>query len=140
MEEAQHLCDRIAILAAGRIVAEGTSTSLIALAGATTLRFSVVDGLDVGTLSREAGIEFNVQGEVASATLANAQAELLRLLQYVERAASSWSIRGRSTDARRRLSRRHGGPGVRFIRLTLRQAEYDLVAYMRSARTVISAS
>ena len=33
MEEAQHLCDRIAILAAGRIVAEGTSTSLIALAG-----------------------------------------------------------------------------------------------------------
>ncbi len=86
MEEAQHLCDRIAILAAGRIVAEGTSTSLIALAGATTLRFSVVDGLDVGTLSREAGIEFNVQGEVASATLANAQAELLRLLQYVERA------------------------------------------------------
>jgi ABC-2 type transport system ATP-binding protein len=86
MEEAQHLCDRIAILAAGSIVAEGTSTSLIALAGATTLRFSVVDGLDVGTLSREAGIEFNVQGEVASATLANAQAELLRLLQYVERA------------------------------------------------------
>ena len=86
MEEAQNLSARIAILAAGRIVAEGSSTALIALAGATTLRCSVVDGLDVGTLSREAGIEFNVQGEVASATLANAQAELLRLLQYVERA------------------------------------------------------
>src|SRR6202142_585500 len=33
MEEAQHLCDRITSPSAGRIVAEGTSASLIALAG-----------------------------------------------------------------------------------------------------------
>jgi ABC-2 type transport system ATP-binding protein len=85
MEEAQHLCDRIAILAAGRIVAEGTSTSLIALAGTTTVRFNVVDGLDVASLSNGVGIDFHVAGDVVSAALANAQSELLRLLQYVER-------------------------------------------------------
>jgi ABC-2 type transport system ATP-binding protein len=85
MEEAQHLCDRIAILAAGRIVAEGTSTSLIALAGTTTVRFNVVDGLDVAALSNGAGIDFHVAGDVVSAALADAQSELLRLLQYVER-------------------------------------------------------
>jgi ABC-2 type transport system ATP-binding protein len=84
MEEAQHLCDRIAILSAGRVVAEGTSTSLIALAGTTTVRFVYVEGLDVAALSREAGIEFSVQGEVVSATLATAQSQLLRLLHYVE--------------------------------------------------------
>jgi ABC-2 type transport system ATP-binding protein len=85
MEEAQHLCDRIAILAAGRIVAEGTSTSLIALAGTTTVRFNVVDGLDVAALSNGAGVAFRVAGDVVSAALVNAQSELLRLLRYVER-------------------------------------------------------
>jgi len=85
MEEAQHLCDRIAILAAGRIVAEGTSTSLIALTGTTTVRFNVVHGLDVAALSNGAGIDFHVAGDVVSAALVSAQSELLRLLQYVER-------------------------------------------------------
>jgi ABC-2 type transport system ATP-binding protein len=85
MEEAQHLCDRIAILSAGRIVAEGTSTSLIAMAGSTTVRFDVVEGLDVDTLARETGIAFAVQGDLVVATLNAAQPELLRLLQYVER-------------------------------------------------------
>ncbi|MGD0852217.1 MAG: ABC transporter ATP-binding protein [Acidimicrobiales bacterium] len=86
MEEAQHLCDRIAILAAGRIVAEGTSTSLIALAGATTLRFEAVAGLDVAALSRGTGIEFRLDGDVVSATLEHAQSALLRLLQHLESA------------------------------------------------------
>jgi len=84
MEEAQHLCDRIAILAAGRIVAEGTSTSLIALAGTTTVRFNVVAALDVEVLSRETGIAFREAGDYVSATLERAQSDLLRLLQYVE--------------------------------------------------------
>jgi ABC-2 type transport system ATP-binding protein len=85
MEEAQHLCDRIAILATGRIVAEGTSTSLIALAGTTTVRFSGVDGLDVASLSNATGIDFHVAGDVVSAALTNAQSELLALLAHVER-------------------------------------------------------
>ena len=85
MEEAQHLCDRIAILAAGRIVAEGTSTSLIALAGTTTVRFNLTVGLDVAALSRAAGIDFQVRGDMVSATLPRAQSQLLALLQHVER-------------------------------------------------------
>ena len=85
MEEAQHLCDRIAILAAGRIVAEGTSTSLIALAGTTTVRFNHTLGLDVAALSRAAGIDFQVRGDMVSATLPRAQSQLLALLQHVER-------------------------------------------------------
>lgn len=85
MEEAQHLCDRIAILAAGRIVAEGTSTSLIALAGTTTVRFNLTVGLDVAALSRVAGIDFQVRGDVVSATLPRAQSQLLALLGHVER-------------------------------------------------------
>ena len=87
MEEAQHLCDRIAILAAGRIVAEGTSTSLIALAGTTTVRFNLTVGLDVAALSRAAGIDFQVRGDVVSATLPRAQSQLLALLGHVEREA-----------------------------------------------------
>jgi ABC-2 type transport system ATP-binding protein len=85
MEEAQHLCDRIAIMATGRIVAEGTSTSLIALAGTTTVRFNRTLGLDVAQLSRTTGIEFSLRGDLVSATLANAQSQLLSLLQHVER-------------------------------------------------------
>ncbi len=84
MEEAQHLCDRIAILSSGRVVAEGTSTSLIALAGTTTVRFDLVDGLDVEALSRVVQSEFRVSGDVVSATLGAAQSQLLRLLQHVE--------------------------------------------------------
>jgi ABC-2 type transport system ATP-binding protein len=86
MEEAQHLCDRIAILAAGRIVAEGTSTSLIARAGTTTVRFGATAGLDVAALSNSTGIEFRVEGDVVVAALERAQPDLLRLLQHVERA------------------------------------------------------
>jgi ABC-2 type transport system ATP-binding protein len=85
MEEAQHLCDRIAILAAGRIVAEGTSTSLIALAGETTVRFDAVPGLDVAALSRATAIDFHVVGDVVSAAIPDAQGQLLRLLQHAER-------------------------------------------------------
>ncbi|MGB8196892.1 MAG: ABC transporter ATP-binding protein [Acidimicrobiales bacterium] len=85
MEEAQHLCDRIAILAGGRIVAEGTSTTLIALAGETTVRFDHQPGLDVVALSEKTGIDFRVIGDVVSAAVPDAQRSLFRLLQHAER-------------------------------------------------------
>jgi len=84
MEEAQRLCDRIAILAAGRIVAEGTSASLIALAGETMVRFDFEPGLDIVALSQISGIDFRVVGDVVTATIPRAQAQLLRLLQHAE--------------------------------------------------------
>ncbi len=85
MEEAQHLCDRIAILAGGRIVAEGTSTTLIALAGETTVRFDHQPGLDVVALSEKTGIDFRVIGDMVSAAVPDAQRSLFRLLQHAER-------------------------------------------------------
>jgi ABC-2 type transport system ATP-binding protein len=84
MEEAQHLCDRIAILATGRIVAEGTSSTLIALAGTTSVRFTNDDALDIDALSSATHISLHVVGDSVSAELANAQEDLLRLLHYCE--------------------------------------------------------
>jgi ABC-2 type transport system ATP-binding protein len=55
------------------------------LTGTTSVRFDAVDGLDVASLSREVGIDFRVEGDVVTATLAQAQSQLLALLQYVER-------------------------------------------------------
>jgi ABC-2 type transport system ATP-binding protein len=83
MEEAQHLCDRVAIMASGRIVAEGTASSLISLAGTTTIRFASV-GLDISALSRATDVAFQMDGDVVSATVTNAQEALLRLLRWSE--------------------------------------------------------
>jgi ABC-2 type transport system ATP-binding protein len=83
MEEAQHLCDRVAIMASGRIVAEGTASSLISLAGTTTIRFASV-GLDISALSRATDVAFQMDGDVVSATVTDAQEALLRLLRWSE--------------------------------------------------------
>lgn len=85
MEEAQHLCDRIAIMSEGRIVAEGTSSSLISLAGATSIRFTRSDTVHLVQLVRETEIDFRLLGDVVSATVDDAQASLLRLLRWCER-------------------------------------------------------
>ena len=51
MDEAEHLADRIAIIAAGRIVAEGTPATLGGRAQmAARIRFSLPDGLDTEAL------------------------------------------------------------------------------------------
>ena len=86
MEEAQHLCDRIAIMSEGRIVAEGTSSSLIALTGTTTIRFARSGAVDVERLVRETQIDFRIQGDVVSANVDDAQTSLLGVLQWCERA------------------------------------------------------
>lgn len=57
MEEAQALCDRIAIIDAGRIIAEGTPAELIAeYAGGSTLRLRVQGPVDQETLLVENGV------------------------------------------------------------------------------------
>jgi ABC-2 type transport system ATP-binding protein len=85
MEEAQHLCDRIAILATGKIVAEGTSSTLIALSGTTSVRFARDESLDLDALSSATNIALRVVGDKVSADLAHAQEDLLRLLHYCEK-------------------------------------------------------
>jgi ABC-2 type transport system ATP-binding protein len=84
MEEAQHLCDRIAILATGRIVAEGTASTLIALSGSTSLRFAHDAALDIDAMSSATSLSFRVVGDTLSADLSNSQDDLLRLLHYCE--------------------------------------------------------
>lgn len=85
MEEAQHLCDRVAIMSEGRIVAEGTSSSLIAMTGTTSIRFSRVDDLALDALAQGAQIQFQVRGDVVVASVDDPQASLLRLLHWCER-------------------------------------------------------
>jgi ABC-2 type transport system ATP-binding protein len=86
MEEAQHLCDRVAIMASGRIVAEGTASSLISLTGTTKIRFNSGVGLDVAALSRATDVAFQSDGDMVSATVTDAQGALLRLLRWSESA------------------------------------------------------
>jgi ABC-2 type transport system ATP-binding protein len=45
LEEAEHLADRVGVLAGGRLVAEGTPAELIGSVGATTVRFEVPAGV-----------------------------------------------------------------------------------------------
>jgi ABC-2 type transport system ATP-binding protein len=57
LDEAERLCDRMALLRSGRIVAEGTASQLIEAVGGTgTVRFTS-SGPDVGFLSRIDGVE-----------------------------------------------------------------------------------
>ena len=46
LDEAEHLADRVAVLAQGRIVAEGTPAKLRAQAGSALIRFSVPDSAE----------------------------------------------------------------------------------------------
>jgi ABC-2 type transport system ATP-binding protein len=67
LDEAEHLADRVGVIARGRLVAEGTPAELIARAGSTTVRFDLPAGLtaaDVeavlpaGALAGNAHVEF----------------------------------------------------------------------------------
>jgi ABC-2 type transport system ATP-binding protein len=54
LEEAEHLADRVGVLSAGRLVAEGTPDDLIGRAGTTVIRFQLPDGVTTGDLPLEA--------------------------------------------------------------------------------------
>jgi ABC-2 type transport system ATP-binding protein len=54
LEEAEHLADRVGVLSAGRLVAEGTPDELIGRAGTTVIRFQLPDGVTAGELPLEA--------------------------------------------------------------------------------------
>ena len=83
MEEAEQLCDRLAIMAKGRFVAEGTSSTLISALGATTIRFILPPDVDVATLCTITGATFVSRDALAVALLADGVPEvLLRLLTW----------------------------------------------------------
>jgi ABC-2 type transport system ATP-binding protein len=83
MEEAERLCDRLAIMAKGQIVAEGTSSTLISSVGATTVRFEMPAGMNLDALCSLTGANFVVRDNVATALLgADLQSVLLRLITW----------------------------------------------------------
>jgi ABC-2 type transport system ATP-binding protein len=83
MEEAERLCDRLAIMAKGQIVAEGTSSTLISAMGATTVRFEMPAGMDPDALCSLTRANFVVRDNVATALLgADLQGVLLRLITW----------------------------------------------------------
>jgi ABC-2 type transport system ATP-binding protein len=57
VEEAERLCDHVVVMDAGRVVADGSPSSIVhALCGTTTVTFTDA-GLDVSTLRRLPGVE-----------------------------------------------------------------------------------
>ncbi len=50
LDEAEHLADRVGVLAAGRLVAEGSPAELMAASPATTISFELPDGVDPDAL------------------------------------------------------------------------------------------
>jgi len=83
MEEAQRLCDRLAIMAKGQIMAQGTSSSLISALGVTTIRFEQPIGVEISALCAIAGEDFILRDNIVSASVgSDVQEILLRLLTW----------------------------------------------------------
>jgi ABC-2 type transport system ATP-binding protein len=86
MDEAQHLADRVAILAAGKIVARGRPEELGgATEQATVIRFRVPDGVTLEQLRSAAQAAVEIAGSEASIQSEDPQAALYRLLAWAER-------------------------------------------------------
>ena len=90
MDEAQHLADRVAILAEGRVVARGRPSEL----GAgdeqvSVIRFRLPDGVSAGRVAAEAGAPAQVSGGEVSLRTTDPQATLLRLLSWAQRSEVS---------------------------------------------------
>ena len=86
MDEAQHLADRVAILAAGRIVARGRPEELGgATEQAAVIRFRLPDGVTVEHLRSAAQAPVEIAGSEASIQSEDPQAVLYRLLSWAER-------------------------------------------------------
>jgi ABC-2 type transport system ATP-binding protein len=86
MDEAQHLADRVAILAAGRIVARGRPDELGgATEQAAVIRFRVPDGVTPDQLRSAAQAPVEIAGGEASIQSEDPQAVLYRLLSWADR-------------------------------------------------------
>jgi ABC-2 type transport system ATP-binding protein len=64
MDEAEQLCDHVAIVDHGRIVASGTPAELTSKAGVDELLFSAVAGLDCNELATALGVSASVVTEL----------------------------------------------------------------------------
>jgi ABC-2 type transport system ATP-binding protein len=84
MDEAQHLADRVAILARGRIVAEGRPETLGDAARRTVIGFRLPEGADAEAIGQEAGAPVQVTGNQGTIESEHPQRVLYRLLRWAE--------------------------------------------------------
>jgi ABC-2 type transport system ATP-binding protein len=84
MDEAQHLADRVAILARGRIVAEGRPETLGDAARRTVIAFRLPEGADAERIGQEAGAPVHRTGNQATIESEHPQRVLYRLLRWAE--------------------------------------------------------
>ena len=87
MDEAQHLADRVVIIARGRIVAEGKPDEIGAAgrAGSTVVRFRLPPGHKPEQIGAEVDAKVEVAGGVASFEADGPQRALYRLTGWAER-------------------------------------------------------
>ena len=85
MDEAQHLADRVAILRAGRIVAQGRTEEIAAAIGrSTVIGFALDGGLDVEDLRGAVSGSVASAGEQVEVQTPDPQRDLYRLLTLAE--------------------------------------------------------
>ena len=90
MDEAQHLADRVAILAEGRIVARGRPSELGAGGEqVSVIRFRLPEGVSAELVGAEAGAPAHVSGGEVSVRTGDPQPTLLRLLTWAQRSGIS---------------------------------------------------
>jgi ABC-2 type transport system ATP-binding protein len=87
MEEASFLSDRVSILRAGQIVAEGKPDELGETAAVQTrISFIGPDGIDVATIAAEAAVPVAVEGQRMELQTDDPQRVLLRLTTWADQA------------------------------------------------------
>jgi len=83
LDEAEHLADRVGVLAAGRLIAEGTPDDLKALAGGTAISFMAPEQMPtaaaVATFAELLGAEPRVSGRLVEVTVERPTAAVHRL-------------------------------------------------------------
>jgi ABC-2 type transport system ATP-binding protein len=83
MDEAQNLADRVAVLARGRIVAEGAPAMLAGRAnGSALVRFRLPDGVETGAVPLPAGADFERGERLVSFRTDSPTRELTQLLLW----------------------------------------------------------
>jgi ABC-2 type transport system ATP-binding protein len=85
MDEAQHLSDRVAIIAQGQIVAEGRPDELGGSRRTATIRFELPDGVDPAVVEAELGAPLERAGALLSLATERPQQALYRLTGWAER-------------------------------------------------------
>ncbi|MDQ3737569.1 MAG: ABC transporter ATP-binding protein [Actinomycetota bacterium] len=86
LDEAQHLADRVGIMAKGQLVAEGTPVELMAGVGTSNVSFVVPDGFDAGDLAAVVPADARAEGTLVTFTTSSPTAALHRITSWaVER-------------------------------------------------------